>query len=167
MVAEYLEIEDPKELNRLNKDLSAKLTSKFKKIENRTIGYPVADFPAKVHFLSGVGKDVLWWANKQSDDKIKAENYFGHGSPGHNETLNIDVQFNIPVVKFSRKSGGAFLRHYQTREIVLAHRGIVTLGHGRIKKSALFSEMVATLREADTSRGNQKFLLIGELNSPE
>ncbi|RJO61331.1 hypothetical protein C4544_03195 [candidate division WS5 bacterium] len=166
MVANYLEIEEPKELDRLNRELSAKLSSALKRIEKRKIGYPAGDFIGKVRFLSGVGQDVFWWENRLSDDKTIAINFFGHGSPGHNETLNIDVQFNLPIVKFSRKSGGAFLQHNRTREIVLAHRGIVTLGHGRIKKSALFSEMVATLREADTSGGNQKFLLIGELNSP-
>ncbi len=78
----------------------------------------------------------------------------------------MDVQFNVPVVKFFRGSGGAFLRHVPTNRIVLAHRGIVTLGHGRVRKELLFDEMGATRREASTREGTSEFLLIGELESP-
>jgi len=76
------------------------------------------------------------------------------------------VQFNVPIFEFSRRFGGAFLRHRLTGSVVVAHRGIVTLHHGRIQKSVLFAEMAATLREADTSNGTGDFLLIGELDSP-
>lgn len=164
-MADYSEIEDPKELDRLNRALSTKLMREFKTIETRTIGWPAESFSAEVRFLSNVGNNVFWWDRSRSDDK-KAVNLFGHGTPGDNAMLNIDVQFNVPVGKFSRMSGGAFLREIKSGKIVLAHRGIVTRGHGRIKKSALFSEMIAILREADTSGGTQEFLLIGELDSP-
>ncbi|MBI4949855.1 MAG: hypothetical protein HY955_06890 [Deltaproteobacteria bacterium] len=164
-MADYREIEDPKELGRLNKILSAKLAKEFKTLKTRTIGWPKGSFSAEVRFLSTVGDNVFWWDRSLSDDK-KAVNLFGHGAPGDNAMLNIDVQFNVPVVKFSRMSGGAFLREIKTGKIILAHRGIVTRGLGHIKKSALFFEMIATLRGADTSRGTQEFLLIGELDSP-
>jgi hypothetical protein len=95
-----------------------------------------------------------------------AVNFFGHGSPGGKASLNIDIQFNLPIVEFSRKSGGAFLRHVPTDRIVLAHRGIVTLGHGRVQKSVLFAETVATLLEANTTNGTGEFLFIGDLESP-
>jgi hypothetical protein len=100
-----------------------------------------------------------------SEDKNTAGSFFGHGEPGSNASLNIDVQFNLPIVQFSRRSGGAFLQHVSTNRVVLAHRGIVTLGHGRVPKADLFSEMAATVREADTRDGTDEFLLIGELES--
>jgi hypothetical protein len=77
------------------------------------------------------------------------------------------VQFNFPVIEFSRAMGGAFLKHIATNTVVLAHRGIVTLGHGRVSKADLFSEMAATVREAETGKGtNGELLLIGELEAP-
>jgi hypothetical protein len=101
-----------------------------------------------------------------SDDEGRALNFFGRGTPGDGAALNIDVQFNVPVVKFSRRYGGTFLRHLVTGTFVLAHRGIVTLGHGRVGKAALFSEMAATLRQAGSGHGTAEFLLIGEMESP-
>jgi len=80
--------------------------------------------------------------------------------------LNIDVQFNLPLRAFSSRSGGTFLKHTRTGRMVLAHRGIVTLGRGRIKKAALFGEMAATIRHAETTSGVKQFLLIVELESP-
>lgn len=49
--------------------------------------------------------------------------------------------------------------------VILAHRGIATLGHGRVPKSDLFAEIFATLQEAKTSVGVADFLLLGELES--
>jgi hypothetical protein len=163
-MADYREIEDPDELSRLNEALSAELRRKFKTIERRRIGYPAGYFSGEVHFVSLNGD--FWWYSGLSDDRTTALNLFGHGTPGDNAMLNIDAQFNVPIAKFSRRTGGSFLQEIRTGNIVLAHRGIATLGHGRIKKSALFSEMIATLREADTSTGTQEFLLISELGSP-
>lgn len=165
-MAEYTEIEDPKKLNHLNRILSSKLKSVLGYSETRTIGYPQGSFRAEVRFLSSNGDGVFWWAGKPSKNNTVSQNFFGHGKPGNNASLNIDVQFNLPVRKFSRKLGGAFLRHIPTDTVILAHRGHVTRGHGPIPKSALFAEMAATLREADTSYGVHEFLLIGELESP-
>jgi hypothetical protein len=166
LALEYVEIEDPKEIRRLNKALSARLKTALIHAETRTIGYPQGNFLAKVRFLSDVGNHVFYWSAWLSKDKTIVGNFFGHGRPGGNPSLNIEVQFNLPVVEFSRTSGGAFLRHIGTDSIVLGHRGIVTLGHGRVPKSKLFAEMAATLREANTGNGVAEFLLIGELESP-
>jgi hypothetical protein len=165
-VPEYIEIEYPTEIRRLNNTLSATLRSALPFGETRTIGYPQGNFDAKVRFLSATGSDVFYWSAWQSKDKSTAGSLFGHGEPGSNAFLNIDVQFNLPVDQFSRTKGGAFLRHVSTNRVVLAHRGIVTLGHGRVPKADLFSEMAATVREADTGNGTGEFLLIGELDSP-
>jgi len=92
-----------------------------------------------------------------SKDRTKAENYFDHGTLGDEASLNIDVQFNLPIAKQSRQSGVAFLRHVPTGRIVLAHRGIVTRGHGRVRRSIFFAEIVTTLLEADTGNGTNEF----------
>jgi hypothetical protein len=149
-VSEYLEIEEPKEIRHLNRVLSDKLTKSLGKAETRIIGYPRGTFPAKVRFQKGTEGCVLYWAGRLSRNKRRAVNLFGRGTPGDVATLNIEVQFNVPIVSFSRKSGGTFLRHLPTGRIVLAHRGIATLGHSRIKKNNLFSEMASTVREVST-----------------
>lgn len=163
---DYAEIEDTKLIRRLNIALSTKLGNALAHSETRTIGYPQGNFQAKVRFMSPSGNDAFYWSGGSSEDKTMAFNYFGRGVPGAKVPLNIDVQFNLQVVNFSRRSGGAFLRHLPTKSVMLAHRGIATLGHGRVAKSDLFGEMAATLREAETSAGSSEFLLVGELESP-
>lgn len=165
-MTDYAEIEDTKQIRRLNAALSGKLRKALRYPEMRTIGYPQGNFEAKVRFRAASGTEVFYWSGGFFDNKDLAFNLFGHGTPSRNASLNIDVQFNLPVVDFSRQSGGAFLRHHPSGSIVLAHRGIATLGYGRVPKSMLFAEMAATLREAETSAGIADFLVIGELESP-
>ncbi len=100
-----------------------------------------------------------------SKDKRTSGSVFGHGDPGNNAPLTIDIQFNFPVIRFSGAWGGAFLRYSPTNSVVLAHRGIVTCDHGHVAKADLFREVSATVREAETSRGTRKFFLLGELGS--
>src|ERR1700733_12926458 len=134
-LAEYIEIDNPKEIRRLNNTLSSILKRSLPYKENRTIGYPQDKFDARVQFVSPVGSDVFYWSPGLSKDKSTVSSFFGHGTPGAAASLNIDVQFNLPVVKFSRSMGGAFLRQLSSNEVILAHRGIVTLGHGRVSKA--------------------------------
>jgi hypothetical protein len=108
---------------------------------------------------------VFWWSKLPHKLRMFEKNLFGHGVPGRNNSLHMDVQFNLPVSVFSRRSGGAFLRHLPTNKIILAHRGIVTLGHGRIQKRFLFARMNGRVREANTSTRTREFLRIGELKS--
>jgi hypothetical protein len=164
---DYLEIEQPKELADLNRRLSAKLERILSHKETRTIGSPGGSFPAKVYFRSARGNNVFWWSGRPSRDKSAVTNLFGHGTPGGHDPLNIDVQFNLPVVRFSRRRGGAFLRELRSNKIILVHRGIVTLGRSRIRKDVLFEKMDITLLEAETSRGSDEFLPIEELGAPE
>jgi hypothetical protein len=163
---DYIEIERPKDLADLNRRLSAKLERKLKYAETRIIGSPGGSFSAKVHFRLVRGNRVFWWSGRPSRDKTAMTNLFGHGTPGSHDALNIDVQFNLPVVRFSRRRGGAFLREIRSNKIILAHRGIVTLGHGRIRKDVLFEKMDITLLEAETSSGTDEFLPIEEIGSP-
>ena len=165
-MSDYAEIENPKELRRLNRQLSARLSSELPYRSRRTIGSPGGEFEAQVRFRQDSGDEVFYWCPWKSDDGDTSGSLFGHGSPKSKVSLNIDVQFNVPIKTFHRMSGGAYLRHLPTGEIVIAHRGIVTLGHGRVSRAALFSEMAATVREGDTTAGPRDFLLVAELKSP-
>jgi hypothetical protein len=162
----YSEIEDVKELRRLSRTLAAKLRVTFPHRERRTIGSPGGNFSATVRFARSDGESVFWWAERPHKKKGVNKNLFGHGKPGSHSSLSMDVQFNVPVVRFSRRSGGSFLWHEPTKRVVLAHRGLVTIGHGRVAKDLLFEELHATRREATTSDGSDEFLLIGELEGP-
>jgi hypothetical protein len=162
---EYVEVEHPSELLPLHKRLSARLKRELKIVKSRTIGYPAGSFSARVRFASSTGNEVFYWDPWLSSDKDSTGSMFGHGSPQSTEVLNIDLQFNLPIANFHRKSGGAFVRHIPTNKIVMAHRGIVTLGHGRVSKQALFTEMAATVCEVNTTDGPREFFLISELDS--
>jgi hypothetical protein len=165
-MADYIEIENTQELRRLNRELTAKLKKAFHHRETRIVGSPGGNFSANVRFLHGGNNNIFWWAERPHREKGLDKNLFGQGVPGSNHSLNMDVQFNVPIAKFSRRSGGAFLRHEPTGRIVLAHRGIVTIGHGRVEKDFFFAKMHATRREASTSNGTGDFLLIGEMEAP-
>jgi hypothetical protein len=162
-----VEVESPREIRRKNSDLDRRLRRTLATTESRTIGSPSGNFPSKVRFAPGSGDDILYWTGRLSKDGRKKLNIFGHGSPGANNTLNIDVQFNLPVVSFSRRTGGAFLHHVPTGKTFLAHRGIATLGHGRISKAALLHAMAKFLGSAKTSKGVRDFLFICDLESPK
>lgn len=144
-MVDYVEIEDCKELRRLNRNLASKLRDALSYSKMRTIGTPRGPFSARVHFLHDSGDSVFWWAALPRKKRLE-KNLFGHGNPGSDNCLKMDVQFNLPVVEFSRMSGGACLLHLPTGRIVLAHRGIVTIGHSRVPKTLLFAEMDATRR---------------------
>jgi hypothetical protein len=165
-VAEHIEIEDPREITRLNDVLSARLKDTLLPAETRTIGDPSGRFTADVRFLSRTGIDVFYWWGGLSRDETIIVNLFGHGAPDDREDLVIDVYFNFRRAEFRRTLGGAFLLHTPTGRVVLAHRGLVTRGHGRVPKAALFSEMTARVLKAHTGNGTSDFLVIGELESP-
>ena len=156
----YSQIEDPKELNSLNRYLSAKLKRALPHVETRTIGWPAGSFEGRVRFRAHGGRDVLWWWS--ASDGV---NHFGHGDPGKERILNIEIQFHFPLDRFNRRMAGCLLRHLPTKRVLLAHSGIVTLGHGRILRSALFAETATTVIEADTSNGSKEFLVVGDLES--
>lgn len=163
IVADYIEIESPKEIATLNRKLSEKLEHALGYERTRTIGFPRGTIRRKVRFASNKGDNVFWWSAGPYKNRAVAHNLFGRGAPDNNASLFIDVQFNVPVAKFSRKSGGAFLRDIATNKIVLAHRGIATRHHGRIPKKAIFDKLGSKLLISTDAR---EFLLIGEMESP-
>jgi hypothetical protein len=162
---EYVEVEEPNELKRLAKVLVATIKAELTYPETRDIGDPSGTYRRKVYFQPGTNTDALYWSGHLVRDRMVARNLFGFGEPGGSAQLLIWLEFNVPVTTFSRSFGGAFLRHTPTNRIVLAHRGIVTLGHSRVRKSIVFRDMDATVREVETSKGVRDFLLIGELDS--
>lgn len=160
---EYIEIESPKEICRLNNVLSATLKDALPCKEVRSIGYPGGTLRQEVWFRSdpGTGNAVFYWTPwLPPKDNSQVGNFFGHGTPGSsNDQLNIDVQFDFKVVKFTRRMGGAFLQHVSTKKCFLAHRGILT---PRIPEADLFSKMAKWVREAKTGNHTKKLLVIDD-----
>src|SRR6266852_9765455 len=165
-MTKYTEIDNLKEIRGLYNVLAAKLEHALPYVETRTIGAPHGNSQGEVRFLSHTGKNVFFSRKWESKDKRTAGILFGRGDPGTHASLDAYTQFNFPVVRFSRAWGGAFLRHTPTNNVVLSHRGIVTRGYGRIPKADILHEMLAKVREADTSKGTREFLCVGKLESP-
>ena len=75
-MVDYVEIEAPRDIRRLNNALTAKLRNAIVYSETRIIGYPQGSFEAKVRFLSSGGNEVFYWSAGASDDKTVAFNFF-------------------------------------------------------------------------------------------
>lgn len=168
VMSDYEEIEDVAQIAQLNEQLSMKLRESLAYLETRTIGYPHGSILSEVHFESQRGENVFWWVSRIPPNGKSADNYFGHGTPGDSSSLNIEMQFDVPIIEFSRRWGGAFLRYAPTNATVLAHRGHVTRGYGGIPKAVLFSEMPSYKRNArdGTGTGQREYLIISNLSSP-
>jgi hypothetical protein len=159
----YFEIEDLGRIIRIGKELNKLLRAAAVRKEMRTVGYPKGHTNRAVVFLQDVEEHALWYCHWIANDE-KAVNLFGHGEPGSSQSLNIDVQFNYRVDKYSRGVGAALLENPLTGEVVLAHRGIVTRG-SRVNKDAVFEAMASRIVEAETTKGKNEFLVIASLRS--
>ena len=164
-MTEYAEVEEPRELRRLARDFIARVRASLTYSEIRGVSDPSGTNRRRVYFASSEAADALYWSGGLSEDRTVARSLFGRGIPGASAPLHIWLEFNIPVATFSRRFGGAFLRHIPTDRIVLAHRGIITLGRSRVRKSLVFRDMYEWSREAETSEDIRDYLLIGELDS--
>lgn len=135
----YLEMTDPKEIEAAQKVLSKQLSKELPYKKHRTIGYPSGYFKTEVRFADKQGDDVSWWLGTlhKSGQYL---NLFGRGNPNSDNTLLIDLQFNFSQTKFTRSHGGVFVKHLQTGEIALGHRGIVTRGKSRVPRDLLLQE---------------------------
>jgi hypothetical protein len=160
----YREVENIQRICSLGAILQDMLQAESISSEVRIIGYPSGHTNREVFFLEDKGNDSLWFAHWKNEYGTKAVTLFGHGELGESSTLTIDVQFNYPIEDYHRRLGGAFLVDTLTDEIVLAHRGIVTLGH-RVKKDVLFEAMASEVVEAETSRRPHEYLLMAALDS--
>lgn len=139
----YLEMTDLREIQAAQSTLSKQLIKELPYKKNRTIGYPSGYFKTEVRFADKKGENISWWVGTlhKSGQYI---NLFGRGNPDASNTLLIDLQFNFSNKKFTRSHGGVFIKHIQTGQIALGHRGIVTRGKSRVPREIL-------LQEADVS----------------
>lgn len=160
----YRELESVDRISKFGTRLQRTLQAASFGSEVRTIGYPSGHTNRKVFFLEDKDGDSLWFAHWKTDDGRKAVNLFGHGERGDSSTLTIDVQFNYPTAEFHRRLGGVFLEDPLTGEVVLAHRGIVTLGQ-RVRKDLLFEAMASDVIEAESAQLPQEFLFMAALDS--
>ncbi len=164
-MAAYVEVEDVKEIAMLNREMGKKLRVAFPHHERRMIGWPRGAFPANLHFMKGKGDEVFWWSPGTAKDKKAARNFFGRGVPGEHKTVNIDVQFNVPLQRFTRSFGGAFIKNKKTGKVFLAHHGIVTLGTARLKKHDVFNTIDADLCDVETSIGSAAMIRVIAMES--
>ena len=164
-MADYIEVQDVKEIKRLSNQLSEILGADFPLKEGRTLGSPSGNWAAEVSFKPGAGAKAFWWSHRPKDKRGLALNFFGHGESGANDTLLIDIQLNMPVVKFLRTTGGTFLKKKSTDQVFLAHRGIVTLGRSRLIQEDILNATRTETVEAETGKKTQRFMIVGSLGA--
>jgi hypothetical protein len=164
----YIEITDIKEIVNAQRQMKRLLDKEFPYRKRREIGFPSGYFTDDVRFASLTGGDVSWYFSKKSDDGNVHYNLFGRGDPNSNATLLIDLQFNLPLSKFSRTHGGAFVRSTINRQVLLAHRGIVTRLKSRVPKELLFQKVNVTPEQvsSDVSPGVATVLLVAPIDKP-
>lgn len=161
----YREITDVHNIETSQKELSKKLNHELRVTKHRVIGYPSGYFEADVRFAAKTGTDVLWWYGSLSENGEAFVNFFGHGNPQDTKTLYIDLQFNFPRREFDRRHGGVFVEETGSGSVLLAHRGIVTRGKSRVKKSLLLEEADVSAQEvySDLAPGVTEVLLVAPI----
>lgn len=161
----YREIEDPIKLARLSKELTVRIRRHLKYRVRREVGYPSGHATFPVNFGAKRGKEIHWWSSELSANGEAYNNFVGRGNPESSAYLMIDLQFNVPVKKFSRAHGGAFVEDIESGAVVLAHRGIVSRGRSRVKRKLLLRETSAKTTSVATSSGDKDLFLVTSLNS--
>ena len=160
------EIEDVTEINRLAKVLSGHIANKAALNQTMTVGYPSGrtDFP--INFAKTSGEKVLWWSSMPTQGGETMINLVGRGNPNSAAYLMIDLQFNVPLLKFHRRVGGVFVRDAESGAVLLAHRGIVTRGKSRVPREGLLQETSATTHWVANNSGGAHLFLAAALESP-
>jgi hypothetical protein len=165
MMVGYREIDDIERIQELGLTLQTELQGQYLCSEERRIGYPGGNQTRKVFFLEDNGTDSLWYANWQTTKSPKMVTLLGHSQFGSDAWLAIDVQLNYPVNVFSRRTGAAFLEDEITGEIVLAHRGIVTLRQ-RVAKDKVLEALAEDVIEARVSeKRTDEFVFVTSLSA--
>jgi hypothetical protein len=164
-MADYIEVQDVKEIRQYSKQLSELLADDFPDKENRTLGSPSGSWAANVRFQSDDSDQAFWWSHHPKDSRGLAVNYFGHGEFGSRNALMIDIQLNIAVTKFARTTGGTFLKKKATGEVFLAHRGIVTLGRSRLIMADVLDATQTKTVEGETGTWTQRFIIVASLGA--
>jgi len=164
----YIEVTDIQEIAKAQRTMKRLLKAEFPYRKRRIVGWPSGHFEDDVWFSKPSGNDVSWWFSGSPKEFGSHLNLFGHGDPNDNRLLLIDLQFNFPSDKFSRKHGGAFVRDALTGQIILAHRGIVTRAKSRVPKELLLQEANVTLQQvsSDIYPRNVDVLLVAPIDKP-
>jgi hypothetical protein len=139
-VGKWSEVTDPKEIADLNRKLKTRLQEATRRGKMFRIGTPAGHFEAEVRLAQINASQELWFysgLHKKTGDFITL---VGRHARDHSGALYIDVQFNFPNGRFGREKGGAFVKDGHGR-VFLAHRGIVTRGTSRVRKSALLRHL--------------------------
>lgn len=160
----FTEIEDPKQIGRLQRLLRTRIKRAAPYAEQRTIGYPTGRFGAVVNFINRTGESI-WWSSTLADSKTHWINLIGRGTPGEADLLMIDLQFNMIEKTFHRRLGGTFVRENDTQLIFIAHRGIVTRGKSRVPWDRLISLTTERAIPVSSSRGATDMFLVAALDS--
>jgi hypothetical protein len=168
-MAHWTEIQDAKEIRKLNQRMGQVLESAVSRsIEKRTIGSPDGRAENLISFIPVKGGQTFWFRSYLNSAKGKAFNLFGHGEPGEKSTVLIGAQFNFSIKKFNRMSGGVFLLNRLTNKIFLAHRGIVTLGHARLNQSKILIEAAKSgieVVKAETGTWEREYMIVCDIES--
>ncbi len=164
----YLELTDIKDINLAQGHLSKRLKKEYPYKKRRVIGYPSGYFETDVWFSKTKGTEVSWWHSSVIKDGKTTLNLFGYGDPEANNSLFIDLQFNLPHKSFSRSHGGVFARELSTGQIVLGHRGIVTRGKARVKRELLLQEANVSLSQiaSEVKPRSTEVLLVAPIEEP-
>ena len=134
----YIEVTEVQEIGLAQQALSRQLRNEYPHRRCRVVGFPAGNFEGAIRFAAPSGGDVSWWLGSMRGDQKSFRNFFGRGNPETRETVNIDLQFNFPMERFSRSFGGIFARNLESGITVLGHRGIATRGRSRVPMDTLF-----------------------------
>lgn len=130
----WTEVTEPLEIARLNRLLKKRLREGTRPGGIFRIGTPAGHFDARVRFARMSAREELWVYSGLSEKTGDFTTLVGHHAPDASGSLYIDLQFNFPNGRFNRQKGGAFVKD-RSGHAFLAHRGIVTRGTSRVKKS--------------------------------
>ena len=161
----YKEIDDVRELERHSDNLTKLLRRQLTRRVRHSVGFPGGREELDVNFERGAEDGLLWWSSERSGSREAIINLIGRGHPDQSGYLLIDLQFNVPIKKFGRSHGGAFVEHVESGAILLAHRGIVTRGKSRVPKDQLFQEANAHTTRVVTKAGEIDLFLVASLDS--
>lgn len=156
-------VTDLAEIARLNEQLATSLRKTFQHHEVREVTYPSGHFTTDVFFEKAHGSQVYAWASQELVDKWI--NFILIGDPDSSKWLEISVQLNFPIGKYTRRLGGAFVKD-ANGEVFVAHRGKLTKGNaGLLKKEVL--DRFSTCIEAEDINGTERLILIASLNASD
>ena len=165
MMTLYREVEDVKQLKKLNAELTRRISTQAPHRKRKTVGYPSGRAEISVQFERRSGSEVRWWSSHPSEDKTTMINLVGVGDPDSESYLLIDLQFSIPVEHFDRKQGGAFVEELATGRAFLAHRGIVSRGKSRVRRDDLLQETTYEMVPVAKTSGHTDLFIVAPLDS--